>query len=142
MKTNPYDMLGWIVHNGSGWNHHRTADTLEQLLAADPEALPAVPVGHAVLVAPLSDKPLGLRCALVKILPRITDDAGYDDGCDGEADAWAVENFRIDGVRLASCRCDQQSDDDSGYFIKKMREAIAKILDSQLSTPQPSTPPQ
>ena len=61
---------GWIIYNGSGWNHHKTADALNAILADSLESLPVVPVGYAVLVAPISDKPLGLRCALVKVLAR------------------------------------------------------------------------
>lgn len=127
MKTSNQN-IGWQISNGSGWNNHKTADALNELLATTPDELPAVPLGYGVLVAPISDNPFGLRCALVKLLPRITDEEGYDDGCDGEADDWAADNFRMDVERVASCKCEQESDDDSSYFIKKMREAIAAIL--------------
>ena len=61
MKTSN---LGWQIRNGSGWNHHKTADVLKQ------KELPEIPTGYGVLVAPISDKPYGLRCALVKVLLR------------------------------------------------------------------------
>ena len=121
---------GWIIQNGSGWNHHRTVDTLNTILVDGPERLPAVPDGYGVLVAPISDKPLGLRCAFVKLLPRITDEDGYDDGYDenaGEADAWAADHFHLDVERLYSCLEDEQSEDSTAYFIRKMQEQIAKI---------------
>lgn len=56
-------MKAWNIRNGSGWNHHKTVDALRAL---DKAERPSVPKGYAVLVAPISDKPLGLRCALVK----------------------------------------------------------------------------
>lgn len=62
--------MQWTVNNGSGWNHHITADRLSEMLAQSPEDLTESPVGYEVCVAPVSDKPLGLRCALVRVLPR------------------------------------------------------------------------
>jgi hypothetical protein len=56
---------GWIIRNGSGWNHHRTIDTLQKR-----RTWPRVPKGYAVVCGPISDKPLGIRCALVRELPR------------------------------------------------------------------------
>lgn len=56
---------GWKVSNGSGWNNHRTAAVL-----SDRRTFPRVPHGYAVVCGPISDKPLGLRCALVRELPR------------------------------------------------------------------------
>lgn len=64
MKLTQQSNIGWMILNGSGWNHHRTADAL--LDAKTPD----VPRGYAVCVAPISDKPFGLRCALVRLLPR------------------------------------------------------------------------
>ena len=127
MIENENQNIGWKVINGSGWNHHKTADALNELIATTPDEIPTVPPGYGVLVAPISDKPFGMRCALVKLLPRITDEEGNDDGCDGEADAWAADNFQMDVKRVTSFKCEQQSDDDSSYFLKKMREAIASL---------------
>jgi hypothetical protein len=127
MKITPETNAGWIVQNGSGWNHHKTADALNNMLAEFPDDLPVVPLGYAVLVAPISDKPLGLRCALVKGLPRIIDADGYDDGCEGDYDSWAYENFGCEVERIGSCRCDQQNDNDSQYFMKIMAEQISKL---------------
>ena len=70
MKITNQTNIGWVIINGSGWNHHKTADALEAMLAEAPDSLPIVPTGYAILVAPISDKPFGLRCALVKALPR------------------------------------------------------------------------
>lgn len=129
MTATPQTLLGWIINNGSGWNHHKTADALLDLLASSPDELPAVPVGHAILVAPISgDKPFGLRLMLVKVLPRITDEDGCDDGCDGDRNEWAAEYFRIDAERIASCTCEQPSDDDSAYFMRKAREYLKALI--------------
>jgi hypothetical protein len=62
--------IGWIIKNGSGRNDHKTARVLIDMLASDPSKLPQVPDGYGVLVAPISDKPLGLRCALVRLCER------------------------------------------------------------------------
>lgn len=192
----------WIVKNGSGWNKHKTADTLTALLAdEDAETLPQVPAGYAVIVAPISDKPLGLRCALVRELERKMEpflsfhEAGgdylsreeenkiiaglggreldnstmeameadltalaytptpvrpsgwpdgnkwffgqdgtwasiemLDDGPEGEADGWVRDVAGVDAEVVKACRCDQQDDDASGFFIRVMSEAIAKII--------------
>lgn len=123
MRLTNQSNIGWVVNNGSGWNHHKTADTLLGMTLD----LPTVPVGYGVLVAPISDKPFGLRCAFVKVLPRITDDEGLDDGPDGEADQWAWNVFGMEVERIYSCKAEQQSDDDSAYFIRKMSEEIAKL---------------
>ena len=124
--------IGWRISNGSGWNHHKTADVLNNILATTSNELPDVPSGYCVLVAQISDKPLGLRCALVKLLPRIIDEEGLDDGCDGEADSWVYNNFHLDAEIIGSCKCEEQSDDRSRYFINKMRVVIAAL-------PQPLT---
>jgi hypothetical protein len=193
MKT---QNIGWQVSNGSGWNHHKTADALNSILAAAPDTLPALPLGYGVLVAPISDKPFGLRCALVRELPRklspiisihhaggnyvqhpevvkydalrmadvegdgvksLLAEHGYqptsdrpagwpardewyrhadgtwasvemcDDGPDGDADGWARDRFDLDVEIIKSVKADQQSDDDSTYFINAMAEAIAAI---------------
>lgn len=133
MKLTNQSNIGWVVQNGGGWNHHTTADVLKTMLAENADALPALPLGYGVLVAPISDKPFGLRCALVKVLPRITeivDGEECDDGPDesaGDVDGWAKDYFGFDVERIYSCRTEQQSDDDSAYFIKRMAEEIAKL---------------
>jgi hypothetical protein len=136
MKITNKTNAGWIILNGSGWNHHKTAAALEAILADAPETLPVVPVGYAVIVAPISDKPFGLRCALVKAQARkveIIDGAEYDDGpADGadDEDEWAssVLDLRSSSVeRIYSAKAEQQSDDDSAYFIRVMAEQIAKL---------------
>ena len=134
MKLTNDSKIGWVVQNGSGWNRHKTADALETMLAENPDSLPALPFGYGALVAPISDKPFGLRCALVKVLPRITeivDGEECDDGPDesaGDVDGWAKDCFGFDAVeRIYSCKAEQQSDDDSAYFIKRMSEEIAKL---------------
>lgn len=136
MKITNQSNVGWVVVNGSGWNHHKTADALNEILASEPDRLPVVPVGYAVIVAPISDKPFGLRCALVKAQDRnveIIDGAEYDDGpADGvgEEDDWAssVLDLRSSSVeRIHSVKAEQQSDDDSEYFIRVMAEQIAKL---------------
>ena len=189
--------IGWLVHNGSGWNHHKTADILNEILASAPDELPAVPNGYAVLVAPVSDKPFGLRCALVEVLSRRTvpliglheaggnylsgervravhncepeemetvaqataylTTKGYtatsdrppgwpegfnflqhtdgtwasiemcDDGCDGDADGWARDRFSMDVEIIKSVKAEQQTDDDSDFFIRTMTEAIISL---------------
>jgi hypothetical protein len=125
--------IGWVVENGSGWNHHKTADVLKEILISDPDALPAVPLGYGVLVAPISDKPFGLRCMLVKVQPRkteIIDDAEYDDGPDdaaGEEDGWALDRFGMHVKKIYSVKAEHQSSDASRYFIKVMAEQIAKL---------------
>jgi hypothetical protein len=126
MKETNQTVIGWVVQNGSGWNHHKTADVLNDILASEPDTLPTVPPGYGVLVAPISDKPFGLRCALVKVLPRLTED-GLDDGPDGEPDGWAWNNFGMEVEKINSCKAEQQSDDDSAYFVRIMREQIAKL---------------
>ncbi len=131
-KVTADSKIGWVVLNGSGWNHHKTADALDEILASEPDSLPDVPCGYGVLVAPISDKPFGLRCALVKVLARkieMIDGRPYDDGCEDEdaIDGWAAERFDMDVERIHSVKCEQQSDDDSQYFIRVMREQIAKL---------------
>ena len=102
-------------------------------MANAPDTLPTVPVGYAVLVAPISDKPFGLRCALVKAQDRkvdIIDGAEYDDGpADGagEQDVWAYNVFGCDVERIASCKAEQQGDDDSAYFIRKMNRRTCQV---------------
>lgn len=183
--------MSWNIQNGSGWNHHKTVDSLRSLGA---EALPEAPEGYAVLVAPISDKPFGLRCALVKICGRklepsisihspggnyaptpayiidaeyhTADEAGVilaangyqptndrplgwpsgeawyrhadgtwasvemlDDGPDSEEDGWARDRFDLSVQVIYSCKCDQQSDDDSQFFIKQMTEKIDDLTD-------------
>lgn len=133
MKITNQTNAGWLIMNGSGWNHHKTADALETMLAESPDTLPAVPLGYAVLVAPISDKPFGLRCALVKAQDRkveIIDGREYDDGpADdaGEQDQWAYNEFGCEVERIHSVKAEQQSDDDSAYFIRIMAEQIAKL---------------
>ena len=133
MKITNETNAGWIITNGSGWNHHKTANALDAILADAPETLPTVPVGYAVLVAPISDKPFGLRCALVKAQARkveIIDGAEYDDGpADdaGEQDQWAWNTFGCEVERIHSVKAEQQSDDDSQYFIREMAAQIAKL---------------
>lgn len=136
MKITNQTNSGWIVINGSGWNHHKTADALNAILADSPETLPTVPLGYAVVIAPISDKPFGLRCALVKAQERkidIIDGQEYDDGpADGvgEEDSWAADvlDLRSSSVeRIHSVKAEQQSDDDSAYFIRIMAEQIAKL---------------
>jgi hypothetical protein len=136
MKMTNQTNMGWVVINGSGWNHHKTADVLNEILAESPDTLPVVPVGYAVVVAPISDKPFGLRCALVKAQARkvdIIDGQEYDDGPAedaGDEDAWASEalDLRSSSVeRIHSVKTEQQSDDDSASFIRVMREQIAKL---------------
>jgi len=119
--------IGWVVHNGSGWNHHITADILNEMLASSPDELPVVPPGYGVLVAPISDKPFGLRCALVKIIPRFTDEEGVDDGCDGHVNGWVSDRFGLDAEIIKSARTEQQSDDESQFVISIMRKAIALL---------------
>lgn len=133
MKITNETNAGWIITNGSGWNHHKTADALEAILADAPETLPTVPVGYAVLVAPVSDKPFGLRCALVKAQARkveIIDGQEYDDGpADdaGEQDQWAWNTFGCEVERIHSCKEEQQSSDSSAYFIRQITDALAKL---------------
>ena len=133
MKITNQTNAGWIVINGSGWNHHKTADALEAILAEAPETLPPVPVGYAVIVAPISDKPFGLRCALVKSQSRkveIIDGVEYDDGPAngaGEQDGWAYNTLGCEVERIHSVKAEQQSEDDSEYFIRVMAEQLAKI---------------
>lgn len=133
MKLTNKSIIGWVVNNGSGWNHHKTADALNDMLAESPESLPPVPAGYGVLVAPISDKPFGLRCALVKVMPRkmeLIDGVEYDDGpADdaGEKYQWAWNTFGMEVVRLYSCKEEQQSSDSSAYFIRQITEAIAKL---------------
>jgi len=133
MKLTNKSNIGWVVNNGSGWNHHQTADTLNNLLAESPETLPAVPVGYGVLVAPISDKPFGLRCALVKVMSRkmeLIDGVEYDDGpADdaGEQDQWSYNQFGMEVERIYSCKEEQQSSDASEYFIRQISEQIAKL---------------
>lgn len=115
---------GWQIRNGSGWNRHETARSLQTNSAIHAMVIPS---GYAVLVAPISDKPLGLRCALVRELPRKTDEDGLDDGPDGEIYDWARDNFGVEVERVYSCTVDSQSEDSSAYFIRKTSEAIAKI---------------
>ena len=194
METLTNQNIGWQITNGSGWNHHKTADALKEI-----ENLPEVPLGYGVLVAPISDKPFGLRCALVRALPRrfspfisihtpggnfvshpdsvkydhirlaeITDVQsardllsanGYvptaerpsgwgvgagrewfraqdgtwasiellDDGCEGDPNGWVRDVFDIDAEIVKSVKCEQQSDDDSGYFMRTMAEAIKAL---------------
>ena len=119
-----------MITNGSGWNNHRTASALNNMLADSAEHLPTVPNGYAVLVAPISDKPFGLRCALVKVLPRFTeviDGVEYDDGADGEEYGWAVDSFHLGCEKIYSIMTEQQDEDSSAYFIKVMAEQIAKL---------------
>lgn len=117
---------GWIVVNGSGWNRHATADSLEQR-----EDLPEVPAGYAVIVAPVSrEKPFGIRCALVRVLPRheeLVDGQWYDDGADGEPWPWARDASELDAEKLHSVAEDQQDSDASEFFIERMRKAIREI---------------
>lgn len=136
MKITNDSNVGWVVVNGSGWNHHKTADALNEILASEPDRLPVVPVGYAVIVAPISDKPFGLRCALVKAQARkvdIIEGQEYDDGLAdgvGEEDDWAssVLDLHSSSVeRIHSVKAEQQSDDDSEYFIRVMAEQIAKL---------------
>jgi hypothetical protein len=133
MKITNQTNAGWIILNGSGWNHHKTADSLEAMLAEAPDSLPTVPVGYAVIVAPISDKPFGLRCALVKAQSRrveIIDGAEYDDGpADdaGEQDQWAWNTFGFEVERIHSVKSEQQSNDGSAYFIRVMTEQISKL---------------
>ena len=121
--------LGWQIINGSGWNRHATASALETTLRESPDDLPTVPNGYAVLVAPISDKPFGLRCELVKVLPRLIVD-GDDDGPDeseGEVDQWALDNFKIEAMKICGVREEQQSQDASRYFINKIADQIALL---------------
>lgn len=136
MKITNQTNAGWIVINGSGWNNHKTADALDAILADAPERLPTVPLGYAVVIAPISGKPFGLRCALVKAQERkidIIDGQEYDDGpADGvgQEDSWAADvlDLRSSSVeRIHSVKAEQQSDDDSAYFIRIMIEQIAKL---------------
>jgi hypothetical protein len=178
MNVTNDSQIGWVVKNDSGWNHHRTADALSKILATAPDSLPVVPLGYGVLVGPISDKPFGLRCALVKVLPRKTSpviglrgasgemvstrgfwepgdydtlaDAEallsklgfvnhrradgfvaeiemFDDGCDGEHDGWAYDQFGIEVERIYACKEEQQSDDSSDYFIRKITNKLAEL---------------
>ena len=106
------------------------------LTIEDARSLPTVPVGYAVIVAPISDRPFGLRCALVKAQDRkvvIIDGAEYDDGPAedaGEEDDWAsnVLDLRSSSVeRIHSVKAEQHYDNDSKYFIREMAEQIAKL---------------
>ena len=130
MKITNQTNAGWIIVNGSGWNSHKTAGTLEAMLADAPETLPTVPPGYAVLVAPISDRPFGLRCALVKALARkveVIDGQEYDDGPNdnaGEQDQWAWNTFGCEVERLYSCKEYEQSCDSSAYFIARITEVI------------------
>ena len=137
MKITNQSNVGWVVVNGSGWNHHKTADALNEILASEPDSLPTVPVGYAVIVAPISDKPFGLRCALVKAQSRkvgIIDGQEYDNGpADdaGDEDDWASNVLDLRGSsveRIHSVKAEQQSDDDSQYFIRVMREQDRQIV--------------
>jgi hypothetical protein len=134
MKITNQTKIGWVVRNGSGWNNHQTAKSLDAILDESPETLPDVPVGYAVLVAPISDRPFGLRCALVKIQARkidIIDGAEYDDGVAddaGETDRWAEEQFGFDVERIHSVKTTQQSEDSSEYFIASIFRAITEQL--------------
>jgi len=136
MKITNQTNAGWIILNGSGWNNHKTAEALKTMLAEAPDSLPQVPFGYAVIVAPISDKPFGLRCALVKAQARkveIIDGAEYDDGpADdaGDEDEWAANaiGLRSSSVeRIHSVKAEQQSNDDSQYFIRVMSEQLAKL---------------
>jgi hypothetical protein len=131
MKTTNQTKIGWVVRNGSGWNNHQTAKSLEGILAESPETLPDVPVGYAVLVAPISDRPFGLRCALVKVQSRkidIIDGVEYDDGpAAGETDRWADEQFGIEVERIHSFKTEQQSEDSSQDFIRAITERLSKL---------------
>ena len=120
--------LGWQIRNGSGWNHHETAATLETMLHAD--KLPAVPIGYGVLVAPISDKPLGLRIALVKVLPRKTGEVDgeiLDDGPDGEPWQWAWNAFHVEVERIDAVTEDQQKNDNGTWAARKMAAAIKAL---------------
>jgi hypothetical protein len=119
VRITPDSNIGWVVQNGSGWNYHKTAVALNAMLIEFPDDLPPVPKGYAVLVAPISDKPLGLRCALVKGLDNNQDNQEYD--------AWAAETFGCEVQKIGSCKCEYQQDDDSQYFMKIMAEQISKL---------------
>ncbi|MDE2019386.1 MAG: hypothetical protein KGJ13_03495 [Patescibacteria group bacterium] len=133
MKITNQTNAGWIVINGSGWNHHKTADVLNGILADSADTLPIVPIGYAVLVAPISDKPFGLRCALVKAQARkveVIDGVDYDDGPAegaGEMDQWAFNVFGCEVERIHSVKEEQQSEDASQYFIKVISEQLLKL---------------
>jgi len=136
MKITNKSNVGWVVVNGSGWNHHKTADALNELVANEPDSLPVVPFGYAVFVAPISDKPFGLRCALVKAQARkvdVIDGAEYDDGPAedaGDEDEWASGALDLHSSsveRIFSCKEEQQYRDSSEYFIRQIREQIAKL---------------
>ena len=130
MKLTKDTNIGWQIHNGSGWNNHETARKLSSM---NDGSLPTVPLGYGVLVAPLSDKPFGLRCALVKVQARkidIINGVEYDDGPAndaGETYDWAYNRFGYEVERLYSVFCEQQEHDDSQYFIAVMKKQIANL---------------
>lgn len=118
----------WLILNGSGWNRHITPKLLIHMQDAQPAALPRPPAGYIVLVAPVDrTRPDGLRCGLARILPRIQDDEGLDDGPAGTPWPWAWDFFNIEAERIHGCRADIQNLDATGSFIRSMREAIAKL---------------
>ena len=50
-----------------------------------------------------------------------------DNGPDGDISCWAYDQFGVDVEIVHSVKCEQQSDDDREWFIKKMREAIVAL---------------
>ena len=122
---------GWLVNNGSGWNNHSTARVLQDMVVTQ-EELPQPPPGYAVLVAPVSDKPLGLRCALVRVLPQNEEVVGgswCNDGCaeEDKASAWASREFKLDAEIVSKCGEESADSDASAFFIKRMTQAIAQV---------------
>jgi len=151
MKITNESNVGWVILNGGGWNNHATAKALNEIAADAPDQLPAVPPGYAVLVAPISDKPMGLRCALVKALPRLTspvvsfknsdgqpissrgiiDQSAYDDLASAEAllaAAGFVNHRRGDGVMAEVEMCDDGCDGDAyGWAAEVFGCEVEKI---------------
>lgn len=89
--------------------------------------LPAIPLTYRVLVAPISDKPFGLRCALVKFFSHATSTKICDDDFDGEKDEWAFDKFGVEVERIYSCKTENPANDDSEYFFAKINEALKQL---------------
>lgn len=117
--------MRWDIKNGSGWNDHQTAKRLKLIAAELPQKLPQPPEGYLVLVAPVNMvKPMGLRCALVRVSPREGDVGGsFGDN----PSQWAAAYFGVYGEVVRKCFEDCQDEDSTDYFIRKMTEAIEEI---------------